>query len=153
MAEITTFITYDHEAEQAVQKYVSIFEGTITSTTRAGGPDSPVFSLTFEILGKSFIAMNGGPSFGFAQGISLFVACDTQDEIDRYYLALLEGGGKEIQCGWLTDRFGVCWQIVPKTLGKYLGGPDRDGAERAMQAMMQMKKLDIAALARAYTGS
>jgi len=156
MPEITTFLTYDNQAEQAVNHYLSIFEnGKIVSTMRAGdgGPASkpPVMSLTFELFGKTFIALNGGPTFTFSQGISLFVSCDTQAEIDRYWAKLTEGG-KEVQCGWLVDKFGVSWQIVPKALDTLLGGKDPVKAGRAMQAMMQMKKLDIAALKRAYEG-
>lgn len=152
MPEITTFLTYDDKAEEAANHYVSIFDGKIVSTMRAGGPGSAkVVSVTFEILGKTFIAMNGGPTFTFGSGISLFVACDTQEEIDRYWAKLTEGG-KEVRCGWLVDRFGVSWQIVPKTLGAMLGDPDPSKAGRAAQAMMKMQKLDIAALTRAYEG-
>jgi predicted 3-demethylubiquinone-9 3-methyltransferase (glyoxalase superfamily) len=113
------------------------------------GPNGTVMSLTFEILGQTFMALNGGPSFKFSQGISLFVSCDTQAEIDRYY-ARLTDGGQEVQCGWLTDKFGVSWQIIPKKLGSLLGASDREKAGRALQAMLQMKKLDIAALQRAF---
>ena len=95
------------------------------------------------------IALNGGPSFSFSQGISLFVGCDTQVEIDRYWSKLCENGGKEVQCGWLVDKFGVSWQIIPNVLGRLLGNPDRAKAGRAMQAMLAMKKLDIAGLEQA----
>lgn len=149
MPEITTFLTYDHQAEEAVRHYLSIFEGKVLSTSR--GPDGKVFTMTAEILGKPFYFLNGGPSFSFSQGISLFVSCDTQEEIDRYW-AKLTDGGKEVQCGWLVDRFGVSWQIVPKALGDLLGAKDRAKAGRAMQAMLSMKKLDIAALKRAFEG-
>ena len=114
MPDVTTFLAFDSQAEQAVQLYVSLFDNArIRKTTRGEG--GAVFSLTFEILGQTFHAMNGGPGFGFAPGISLFVACDTQAEIDRYWTKLTEGG-KEVGCGWLVDRFGVSWQIVPRTL-------------------------------------
>ena len=152
MPEITTFLTYDHQAEEAAKKYVALFDGKIVETMRAGGPEAPVMTVTFQILGKTFIALNGGPSFSFAPGISLFVGCDSQEEIDRFWSALAADGGKEVQCGWVTDKFGVSWQIVPKALGQYLGGKDRDGANRALQAMLKMQKLDIAALKRAYEG-
>lgn len=152
MPEITTFLTYNQQAEEAVKKYVGIFDGKILDTSRAGGPEAPVISMTFQILGKTFIALNGGPSFSFSQGISLFVGCETQEEIDRFWAALTADGGKEVQCGWLTDKFGVSWQIVPKVLGQYLGGKDREGASRALQAMLKMQKLDIAGLKRAYEG-
>ena len=158
MPENTTFLTLNDQAEEAVRHYLAVFEeGRIISTSRYGdgapAPKGSVMSLTFELLGKTFIALNGGPSFSFAQGISLFVGCDTQAEIDRYWAKLTEGGGKEVQCVWLEDKFGVSWQIVPKALGDYLGGKDAAGAARAMKAMLQMKKLDIAALKRAYDGA
>jgi predicted 3-demethylubiquinone-9 3-methyltransferase (glyoxalase superfamily) len=157
MPEITTFLTYNNQAEEAVRHYLAIFEnGKILDTMRYGdagpGPKGSVLTLTFELFGQTFIALNGGPSFTFTQGISLFVRCDTQAEIDRYWTKLTEGGGKEIQCGWLVDKFGVSWQIVPKVLGDMIGDKDTAKAGRAMQAMMQMKKLDIATLKRAYEG-
>jgi predicted 3-demethylubiquinone-9 3-methyltransferase (glyoxalase superfamily) len=155
MPEITTFLTYNDQAEAAVRQYVSIFDGKILNETRSGdagpGPKGSIFTLTFQILGKTYIALNGGPSFKFAEGISLFVGCDTQEEIDRFWEQLGEGG-KEVQCGWLVDRFGVSWQVVPKVLPDLIGGKDRAGAGRALQAMLKMKKLDIAALERAYHG-
>lgn len=150
MPSITTFLTYNDQAEAAVGYYTSIFENSkIVSTLRAG---DKVMSLTFELLGQTFIALNGGPTFSFAQGISLFVSCDTQEQIDHYWKALTEGG-KAVQCGWLVDRFGVSWQIVPKILGELLGDKDPQKAGRAMQAMLGMQKLDIAELKRAHAGS
>jgi predicted 3-demethylubiquinone-9 3-methyltransferase (glyoxalase superfamily) len=150
MPSITTFLTYDSQADEAVRLYLSIFEdGKIVSTVP--GPNGTVMALEFELFGRSFTALNGGPTFEFAQGISLFVSCDTQAEIDRFWDKLTEGG-KEVQCGWLVDRFGVSWQIVPKVLGSLLGDKDREKAGRAMQAMLKMKKLDIAALKRAHEG-
>jgi predicted 3-demethylubiquinone-9 3-methyltransferase (glyoxalase superfamily) len=154
MAEITTFLTFDNQAEAAANLYVSLFGGKIVSSMRYGesgpGPKGSVLSVTFEILGKTFYALNGGPHFSFSQGISLFVSCDSQAEIDRYYDTLLADGGKELQCGWLSDKFGVVWQIVPKLLQTLIGDPDPRKSGRAMQAMMQMKKLDIATLKRAH---
>jgi predicted 3-demethylubiquinone-9 3-methyltransferase (glyoxalase superfamily) len=157
MPEITTFLTYDHQAEEAVRHYLSIFEnGKIVSTMRmpegGPGPAGSVLAVTFELLGQTFHALNGGPSFTFTQGFSLFVSCDTQAEIDRYWSKLTEGG-KEVQCGWLVDKFGVSWQIVPRVLMPMLTDKDRAKASRAMQAMMQMKKFDIAALKRAHEGA
>jgi predicted 3-demethylubiquinone-9 3-methyltransferase (glyoxalase superfamily) len=151
MADITTFLTFDDRAEEAVRLYLSIFEhGKITTTMRQG---DKVFSLAFELFGKPFVAMNGGPTFSFSQGVSLLVTCDTQAEIDRYYDRLLEGGGKEMQCGWLADKFGVVWQIVPRVLVDLIGDKDPAKAGRAVQAMMAMKKLDIAALKKAHAGA
>jgi predicted 3-demethylubiquinone-9 3-methyltransferase (glyoxalase superfamily) len=157
MPEITTFLSYDHQAEEAVAHYLSIFEkGKIISTVRVGegipGAKGSVLTLTFELFGKTFVAMNGGPNFTFTQGISLLVTCDTQAEIDRYWARLTEGGGKEIQCGWLVDKFGLSWQIVPKVFLEMIVDKDAARAGRAMQAMMKMKKFDIAALERAYKG-
>jgi predicted 3-demethylubiquinone-9 3-methyltransferase (glyoxalase superfamily) len=151
MPEINTFITYDSQAEEAVRLYLSVFEnGRILSSSP--GPNGTVFSLTFELFGKTFIAMNGGPTFKFAEGISLFVECDTQAEIDRFWARLTADGGREVQCGWLVDKFGVSWQIIPKVLGSLLGSKEREKAGRALQAMMKMKKLDIDGLQRAYDG-
>lgn len=150
MPEITTFLTFDDQAEEAVRLYLSIFEdGKITSTMKQG---DKVFSLGFELLGKPFVALNGGPSFSFSQGMSLLVTCDTQAEIDRFYDRLLADGGKEMQCGWLADKFGVVWQNVPRGLVDWIGDKDPAKAGRAMQAMMAMKKFDIAALKRAHAG-
>jgi predicted 3-demethylubiquinone-9 3-methyltransferase (glyoxalase superfamily) len=151
MPEITTFLTYDNQAEEAVNHYVSIFEGgKILSTMRVG--DGSVLTVGFELFGKNFVALNGGPSFTFTQGFSLCVTCDTQAEIDRYWTKLTENGGKEVQCGWLVDKFGVSWQIVPKVLPALLGDKDPAKAGRAMQAMMKMKKFDIAKLKQAHEG-
>jgi predicted 3-demethylubiquinone-9 3-methyltransferase (glyoxalase superfamily) len=156
MPKITTFLTYNNQAEEAVNHYVSIFDGKIASTMRYGegapAPKGSVLSMTFEILGQTFIALNGGSSFTFSQGISLFVQCDTQAEIDDYWAKLAGDGGKEVQCGWLVDKFGVSWQIIPKVLGDLIGDKDPVKAGRAMQAMMKMKKLDIATLKRAHEG-
>ncbi|MDF2696916.1 MAG: 3-demethylubiquinone-9 3-methyltransferase [Labilithrix sp.] len=150
MSKITTFLTYDSQAEEAVRHYLSTFEdGKVLSTMP--GPGGSVMSLTFELFGQTYIALNGGPTFTFAQGISLFVSCDTQAEIDRYWAKLTEGG-KEVQCGWLVDKFGVSWQIVPKILPDLLAHKDRVKSGRALQAMLQMQKLDIAALQRAFDG-
>jgi predicted 3-demethylubiquinone-9 3-methyltransferase (glyoxalase superfamily) len=157
MPEITTFLAYkNNQAEEAVRHYLSIFEGgKIVSTMRAGdagpGPKGSVLGITFELLGQTFFALNGGPTFTFSEAISLFVTCDTQAEIDRYWSRLLEGG-KPIQCGWLVDKFGVSWQIVPRVMTEMLTDRDTAKSDRAMRAMMQMIKLDIAALKRAFDG-
>lgn len=151
MQKITTFLTYESQAEEAAKLYTSIFPGSrIVSTTP--GPGGKVMSVTFELFGQTFMALNGGPTFKFSQGISLFVSCDTQEEIDAYWNKLCEAGGKPVQCGWLTDGFGVSWQIIPKILGELFGARDREKAGRAMQAMMGMQKLDIAELKRAFEG-
>lgn len=154
---ITTFLTYDTQAEDAAKLYTSIFGGKIRETRRYPGggpaPEGAVLSVTFELFGQAYIALNGGPTFTFGQGFSLMVQVDTQAELDRLWKALTENGGKEVQCGWLTDKFGVSWQIVPKRLGELLSHRDREKAGRAMQAMMKMQKLDIAKLQAAFDGA
>jgi predicted 3-demethylubiquinone-9 3-methyltransferase (glyoxalase superfamily) len=153
---ITTFLTYDTQAEEAAQLYTSLFAGKIKDSMRypAGGPkpEGAVLSVTFELLGQTYIALNGGPTFTFAQGFSLMVQVETQAEIDRLWTKLLENGGKPIQCGWLVDKFGVSWQIVPRQLGGMLSSKDRAKSGRAMQAMMGMQKLDLDKLQAAFDG-
>jgi predicted 3-demethylubiquinone-9 3-methyltransferase (glyoxalase superfamily) len=156
MQKITTFLTYDGKAEEAVKLYTSVFKNSrIVSTSRypdgAPLPKGTLMSATFQIDGQEFIALNGGPSFTFAEGISLFVSCETQEEVDDLWEKLSDGGEKG-PCGWLKDRFGVSWQIVPRVLGEMLGDKDPARAGRVMQAMLQMKKIDIAGLRRAYEG-
>ena len=151
MQKITTFLTFNDQAEEAMKLYTSIFKNSrIVSTTP--GPDGKVMSGEFELEGQRFIALNGGPSFTFAEGISLFVSCETQQEIDDHSAKLIAGGGSQGPCGWLTDRFGVSWQVIPRILGELLGDKDRAKADRAVKAMLAMRKLDIAALERAAAG-
>lgn len=150
MPTLTPFISFNDKAEEAVRFYLSIFEnGKILGT--APGPGGKPLTLDVELLGQRMVFMNGGPSFKLTQGFSLFVGCDTQAEIDRYWAKLTEGG-KEVQCGWLVDKFGLSWQIIPKSLPQFLTSSDPAKAGRAMQAMMKMVKLDIAELQRAYDG-
>jgi len=149
MQKITTFLTYDHQAEEAVNFYVSIFRNSKITGINRYGEGGAVISATFALEGQEFMALNGGPSFNFAQGFSLFVNCETQAEVDELWEKLSEGGEKE-PCGWLKDKFGVSWQIIPTALGEMLGDPDPEKAQRVMQAMLQMTKIDIAALRRAY---
>jgi predicted 3-demethylubiquinone-9 3-methyltransferase (glyoxalase superfamily) len=155
MQKITTFLTFNDQAEEAVKLYVSLFKDSkILNTMRIGevpGQTGTVISISFQLAGQEFTALNGGPSFQFAEGISLFVNCETQEEIDRLYDTLSEGGEKQ-PCGWLKDKFGVSWQIVPPSLGEMLGDKDPGKANRVMQAMLKMHKIDIAALERAYNG-
>ena len=160
MQKITAFLGYDDRAEEAAQLYTSLFKNSrIVSTSRYGEtgpqPKGMVMSVIFELEGQRFHALNFGPGFPFAQGnprISLFVSCETQAEVDELW-DKLSAGGRTDRCGWLTDRVGVTWQIVPSVLGRLLGGPDPARATRAMQAMLKMTKLDIAALQRAYDGA
>ena len=154
---ITTFLTYDTQAEEAAKLYTSLFDGKIKETMRqppgGPGPEGVVLTVTFELLGQTYIALNGGPSFTFTQGFSLMVQVETQAEIDRLWKALTENGGKEVQCGWLVDKFGVSWQIVPKQLFGMISNKDKAKAGRAMQAMMKMQKLDLAKLQAAFDGA
>jgi predicted 3-demethylubiquinone-9 3-methyltransferase (glyoxalase superfamily) len=154
MQKIKTFLTFNDRAEEAVELYTSVFEDSkITGTTRYGeaGPGAPgsLMTATFELFGQEFIALNGGESFTFSQGISLLVTCESQEEVDRYWERLSEGG-EPGPCGWLTDKFGVSWQVVPRVLGEMLSDPDREKANRVMQAMLQMGKIEIDELQRAY---
>ena len=152
-SSITTFLTYDTQAEEAAKKYTSLFDGKIKETMRypAGGPrpEGSVLSVTFELLGQTYIALNGGPTFTFGQGFSLMVQVDTQAEIDRLWKKLTENGGKEVQCGWLVDRFGVSWQIVPRLLDELARDPDVEKAQRVIKAMLGMGRIDCAELQRA----
>jgi predicted 3-demethylubiquinone-9 3-methyltransferase (glyoxalase superfamily) len=157
MPTITPFLWFDNNAEEAVEFYRSLFDDAkILDTARygEGGPGSPgtVMTMTFELAGQRFIALNGGPEFRFTEAISLFVNVQTQDEVDRLWTALSDGGS-ESQCGWVRDRFGLWWQIVPDALGKLLGDPDREKANRAMQAMLGMSKIDISGLQAAFDGA
>jgi predicted 3-demethylubiquinone-9 3-methyltransferase (glyoxalase superfamily) len=152
--KITTFLTFGDQAEEAVAFYTSIFpDSRIVSANRYGeagpGPEGSLMSATFELAGQEFMALNGGPSFSFAQGISLYVDCETQEEVDELWQRLSEGG-EQGPCGWLTDKFGVSWQVIPRALGELLGDEDAEKAQRVMNAMLQMGKIDIAGLRRAY---
>lgn len=154
MQKITTFLTFKDQAEQAATLYTSLFKNSkIVSMTRYGaggpGPNGSVMTVSFQLAGQEFVALNGGPSFKFAEGISLFVNCETQAEVDELWEKLSQGG-KPGPCGWLTDRFGVSWQIVPSILGKYMADRDAERAGRVMAAMLKMSKLDINGLKRAH---
>ena len=151
-------LTFVDRAEEAVKFYVSVFPNSrITNITRVeqdGGPipRGKLLNATFELDGREFLAFDGGPSFSFTEGISLMVNCKTQEEVDRYWSTLTDKGGEEGPCGWLKDRFGISWQVVPEQLGQMLSDPASGNSEAAMQAMLKMRKLDIAALQRAYGG-
>jgi len=157
MQKIVTFLWFDHQAEEAAKFYVSIFKDSkILSVSRYGdagpGPKGSAMSVTFQPAGQEFMALNGGPLFQFSEAISLFVKCETQAEIDELWAKLLEGGGKEQRCGWLKDRFGLSWQIVPTALGELLADKDPEKSKRVMQALLRMVKLDIPALKKAHAG-
>ena len=153
MQKINPFLWFSDKAEQAANFYVSLFKNSrIKSVSRYGeagpGPKGSVMAVTFELDGITYMALNGGPVFTLTPAFSLFVNCETQEEVDTLWEKLSEGGEKS-QCGWLTDRYGLSWQIVPTVLGELLGDPDRAKASRVMQAMLQMTKLDIAKLKQA----
>jgi len=157
MQKITPFLWFDTQAEEAARFYVSIFNnsriGQIARYGDAGpGPKGQVMTIAFELDGMKFTALNGGPIYKFTEAVSLQVDCADQAEIDRLWAQLTADGGEAGPCGWLKDRFGLSWQIVPANMGALVGGDDPAKSQRAMQAMMQMGKLDIAALERARAG-
>jgi predicted 3-demethylubiquinone-9 3-methyltransferase (glyoxalase superfamily) len=156
MPTISPFLWFDHHAEQAANFYVSIFKNSrVVTVTRYGeagpGPQGSVMTVAFELDGQPFVALNGGPQFRFSEAISFSVDCETQQEVDEYWRKL-SAGGEEGPCGWLKDQFGLSWQVNPSILGKMLNDPDPVKARRVMEAMLQMKKIDIAGLQRAYDG-
>jgi predicted 3-demethylubiquinone-9 3-methyltransferase (glyoxalase superfamily) len=153
MQRITPFLWFNDNAEQAVNFYLSVFKNSkITDITHYGeagpGPKGSVMTLAYQLDGQDFVAINGGPSYTISPAISFVVNCDTQEEID-YYWEKLSAGGKEVQCGWLQDKFGVSWQIVPPVLIELIGDPDKAKADRVMKAMLKMIKLDINAIKEA----
>jgi predicted 3-demethylubiquinone-9 3-methyltransferase (glyoxalase superfamily) len=157
MQKITPFLWFDGEAEEATNFYVSIFKNSkITRISRFGeggpAPKGTVMSTSFQLEGQDFIALNGGPQFTFTPAISLFVNCETQAEVDELWQKLSEGGKQE-RCGWLKDKYGLSWQIIPTILGKLLQDPDPVKSKRAMAAMLQMDKIDIQGLQKAHDGT
>jgi len=156
MHQIVPNLWFDTEAEEAASFYVSLFEGsrilTVTHYNEAGPREAGlVMTVEFELKGQRFVAINGGPEFTFSEAVSFLIECDDQAEIDHYWDALREGGGEEGPCGWLKDRFGLSWQVVPRGIDELLGGDAERGA-RAMRAMFEMKKIDVAALHAAADG-
>ncbi len=158
MQKITPFLWFDNQAEAAANFYVSAFRNSkILSVQRygaegssaSGRPTGSVMTVSFMLQGQEFVALNGGPIYRMTPAVSFVVNCDSQQEIDDMWDKLTDGG-MEVQCGWLTDKFGVSWQVVPAGLGSLLNGPDPEKSGRVMQAMLKMKKLDIAALQHAY---
>ena len=155
MQKITPFLWFDDNAEEAVNLYVSIFKNSkINSVSRYGdvGPGQPgkVMTMSFELEGQAFTALNGGPQYKFTEAISLEVNCATQAEVDELWGKLIADGGEPGRCGWLKDKFGLSWQIVPTAMMELFQGPDPAGSQRAMAAMLKMSKLDLAVLRRAY---
>jgi predicted 3-demethylubiquinone-9 3-methyltransferase (glyoxalase superfamily) len=153
MRKITPFLWFDGKAEEAANLYVSIFKNSRILTVRRYGEAGPgskgsVMAVTFEIEGQTFTALNGGPQFNFTPAISFFVNCETQQEVDELWVKLSDGG-KLLQCGWLNDKFGVSWQIIPAALDEMLNDPDPAKAARVMKAMLQMVKIDVNGLRQA----
>jgi predicted 3-demethylubiquinone-9 3-methyltransferase (glyoxalase superfamily) len=154
MQKISPFLWFDHQAEEAVNFYVSVFRNSkVRNVARYGdagpGPKGSVMTVSFELEGQQFTALNGGPHFKFTEAVSFVVNCETQDEVDELWDKLSEGGQTQ-QCGWLKDRFGLSWQIIPSDLPELIGDPDPRKSQRVMEAMLQMTKIDVAKLRQAY---
>ena len=152
---ITPFLWFDNNVEDAMDYYAGIFpdfeaSNVVRNGPGAPGPDGAVMMASFELCGQQFMALNGGPQFPFTEAVSFFVSVDTQEEIDHLWSSLTADGGAESQCGWLKDKFGLSWQIVPKALGELMGSPDAAASGRVVEAMMGMQKIDIAALQAAH---
>jgi predicted 3-demethylubiquinone-9 3-methyltransferase (glyoxalase superfamily) len=153
--KITTFLWFNGNAEEAVEFYTAVFaDSRVTNVARWGeggpAPKGSVMTVAFELAGQQFIALNGGPHYTFSPAISLFVSCDSQAEVDDLWTKLLAGGGKPNRCGWLDDRFGLSWQIVPSALMELMSDPDAKASGRVAQALMGMEKIDIATLRQAH---
>ncbi|RVX45866.1 putative 3-demethylubiquinone-9 3-methyltransferase (glyoxalase superfamily) [Nonomuraea polychroma] len=156
MQKITTYLWFDNQAEEAAQFYTSLFaDSRILEVQRypegAPGPAGTAMIVTFELAGQRFIALNGGPQFTFNEAVSLYVDCESQEEVDELW-AKLTDRGEESRCGWLKDRWGLSWQIIPRRLSELLSDPDPARAQRAMQAMLGMQKIDVQALEKAAAG-
>jgi len=158
MQKITPSLWFDGRAEEAAAFYTSIFPDSRIEDVSRSPAENPstkageVLLVAFTLSGQRFVGINGGPQFPFTEAVSFAVDCADQAEVDRYWEALVEGGGEHGRCGWLQDRFGLSWQVVPREMGAYLGGPDPAGAARAMEAMLRMQKLDLELLREAYDG-
>jgi predicted 3-demethylubiquinone-9 3-methyltransferase (glyoxalase superfamily) len=151
-------LVFNDRGEEAIKFYVSLFPNSRIVSMQLSEQDGLIakgqlLNATFELDGREYVAFDGGPTFSFSEGMSLMVMCKTQQEVDRYWTKLTEGGGEEGPCGWLKDRFGVSWQIVPEVLGQMLSDSKSGNSDAALQAMLKMKKLDIAQLEKAYRGS
>lgn len=152
MSSIGTCLWFNGTAEEAANFYTGLLPNSRMTDVARMGEGQPALTVSFELDGRSFRGLNGGPQFTFNEAISFELFFDSQAELDAKWNALTADGGEEGQCGWLKDKFGVSWQLIPNMLGSVLGGPDQAGAARAMQAMLSMQKLDIAALQSAYDG-
>jgi predicted 3-demethylubiquinone-9 3-methyltransferase (glyoxalase superfamily) len=149
MKKITPFLWFDTQAEEAMNFYVSVFENSkVNSISR--GPDGSAFIVAFELEGQAFMGLNAGPQFKFNESVSMYVHCEDQAEVDYFWAKLTADGGEESMCGWLKDKYGLSWQIIPKQLGELMGSPDPEKSKRVTEAMLKMQKIDIAGLERAY---
>jgi predicted 3-demethylubiquinone-9 3-methyltransferase (glyoxalase superfamily) len=158
MSKITPFLWYESEAEEAAELYTSLFPDSHVDRVNRSPADAPgvkrgdVLTVEFTLAGEPFVALNGGPGHPFNDTISFAIDCADQAEVDRFWASLILGGGEPGPCGWLKDKFGVSWQVIPKQLTQYLQSDDRDGARRAMEAMLQMSKIDVEQLREAFEG-
>ena len=151
MKKVTPFLWFDTQAEEAMNFYVALFRNSkVNNISR--GPDGRAFTVAFELDGQEFMALNAGPLFKFNESISMFVSCEDQTEVDYFWDKLTADGGEESMCGWLKDKYGLSWQIVPKQLGELMGDPDPEKSGRVMQAMLKMQKIVVADLQKAYDG-
>ncbi len=151
MKRITPFLWFDTQAEDAMNFYVSLFKNSkVLGVSR--GPDGNAFTVSFELDGQEFMALNAGPLFKFNESISMFVSCENQTEVDYFWDKFTADGGEESMCGWLKDKYGLSWQIVPKQLGELMGDSDPEKSGRVMQAMLKMQKIIVADLQKAYDG-
>ncbi len=150
MKKITPFLWFDTQAEEAMNFYVSIFKNSKVGSIQRAGPDGPVTGVTFQLEGQDFMALNAGPHFKFNESISFFVDCKTQEEVDELWGKLTADGGEESRCGWLKDKYGLSWQIIPSILSELMNDKDAAKAKRVVDAMLQMIKIDIKALQQAY---
>ena len=157
MQKITPYLWFDGQAEEAARLYVSLFPNSEIVSVTPWAEGSPyrvgtAMTVQFQLAGQDYVALNGGPQYQFTEAVSFLVSCETQQEIDKLWNALTADGGQESMCGWLKDKYGLSWQIVPPILGELMGDPDPEKAGRVVQAMLQMKKLDIAKLKQSYAG-
>ena len=158
MSKIATCLWFNGEAEEAATLYTSLFPNSHIDSVNLAPADNPsssrgdVLTVDFTLDGERFVGLNGGPDFTFNEAVSFMIKCEDQAEVDRYWTALILGGGQPSQCGWLKDKFGVSWQVIPKQMDEYLKSSDREAARRAFEAMLKMSKLDVEQLREAYEG-
>jgi len=153
MTRLMPCLWFDDRIDEAIDFYTHTFVGGTVLERVRQSPDSPTFTAVIELAGQKIFLLNGGPRFPFTEATSIMIECDGQAEVDHFWTTFVDNGGAESMCGWCKDKFGFSWQVVPKQLHETVGGPDREGAQRAMQAMLQMRKLDVAELQKAYAGA